>query len=116
MSRDITRRCRFSPYRAFKPYYLTMWDTHRTDTMGKSILGYELKHDGQVLFSGEDFSCSPLHCIDSDECVRSLMTFLTLSPGDTDSEYFATYNEAQLDFARTDAPNLSVYLSDRFGE
>ena len=115
MVRDITRRCRFMPYRTFKPYFLTMWDTHRTDSLGKSILGYELKHNGEVLFTGEDFSCSPMHCIDSDACVNSLMTFLCLSPGDTDAEYFAGYTEAQLDFARVDAPNLRAYLTDRCG-
>ena len=65
--------------------------------------------DGSILFAGDDFGCSPLHAIDSDECLRALLSFLTLRPGDTDAEYFAHYTPAQRAFADGDAEALSLW-------
>lgn len=76
---------------------LETWDTGRCDRMGKSILRYELSTpDGAVVFGGEDFACSPMSAIDSDDCLRAVLGFLTLRRGDTDSEYFDRYTPAQL--------------------
>lgn len=86
----------------FYGYRLVTYDTYRVDSLGKSILGYFFyDKQGALLFSGEDFACSPVHSIDSLECCASLLTFLTLRIGDTDSEYFANYTEAQLNFANS---------------
>jgi len=91
-------------------YRLKMWDTYETDRHGKSILGYEFfDREGNLLFTGEDFSPSPMHAIDSDDSVRALLGFLTLRPGDTDEEYFAEYTPEQIDFAETDAESLQLY-------
>src|SRR5208283_5328520 len=100
MTIDILRRCVFRPYRkGMGPVFtLAAWDTNHTDSRGKSILGYRLKMDGKPIFQGEDFHCSPMHCIDSDETVKAIMSFLTLRPGDTDSEYFDNYTPSQLDY------------------
>ena len=118
MTKDITRRCRFTPYIAGEGprFTLTMWDTNRTDSYGKSILGYQLKQDGVELFTGTDFACSPMHCVDSDMAVASLMGFLTLRKGDTDAEYFASYTPAQIEFSEQHAEALSCEVSHRFGE
>lgn len=75
---------------------LTLWDTYRTDRLGKSVLRYELTELGNVLFEGSDFACSPMHGVDSDETILSLMNFLTLRKGDTDREYFDSYTPEQL--------------------
>jgi hypothetical protein len=92
-------------------YRLLTWDTNKTDSMGKYKVGYQFyKADtGEVIFSGEDFCCSPLHAIDSNECLRSLMTFITLRPGDTDKEYFENYTPEQMEFAENEAEYLSMW-------
>ena len=89
---EIIRRCRFTPYRkGMGPVFqLELWDTFIHDDMGKCIVGYHLTQIDQsafagrklVLFYGEDFHCSPLHAIDSDACVESVMGFLCLRPGE----------------------------------
>jgi hypothetical protein len=131
---NILRRVRFSPYRkGMGPTFeLTTWDTGRTGYDGKSLVGYRLtmrEHynaiggrilkrwrakPAVVLFEGEDFGCSPLHCIDSDDAVAGIMGFLTLRPGDTDSEYFAEYTPEQLEFCSQHAEWLSCCVDDRF--
>ncbi len=95
-------------------YRLKTWDTHHRHHNGPQwAIGYAFcDPQGNVLFTGEDFGCSPLHTIDSDECLRSLLGFLTLRPGDTDSDYFAGYTQAQMAFAQGDAENLSLYAME----
>jgi hypothetical protein len=118
VDRDILRRCIFRPYRkGMGPVFsLTVWDTHKTmpsvGTYTKDRLGYCLKMDGKILFEGEDFGNSPMHCVDSDNTVRSIMNFLTLRPGDTDKEYFDGYSEAQLAYCSAYAEALSWYCSE----
>ena len=83
-------------------------------------LGYRLNQvDGNrrwTLFEGEDFGCSPLHAIDSDETIAALLGFLTLRPGDTDSEYFADYTPRQLEFCDQHAEALAWEAEVRFGQ
>ena len=91
-------------------YRLRTWDAWRSDRDGKYIVGYEFtRPDGHVLFHGEDFACSPLHAIDSDECLRGILTFLTLRRGDTDADYFEGYTPEQREFTETDAEELSLW-------
>lgn len=93
-------------------FTLRTWDTNRTRG-GKSMLGYELRDPvGSVLFQGEDFGCSPLHAIDSDDALRGILGFLTLRPGDTEREYFADYTEAQMDFATEHGEWLGFLYSE----
>lgn len=130
-TKNLLRVCRFSPYRkGMGPVFrLKVWDTYRTDHYGKSILGYRLSMGERqhlnvvnnpavwtVLFEGEDFGSSPMHAIDSDETIAALMSFLTLRPGDTDSEYFDDYTPAQLDYCAQHAEALSCEVDRRFGE
>lgn len=67
-------------------------------------LGYVLTDRGTVIFAAADFRPSPLHAMDSDRTVEALAEFLALKPGDTDSEYFATYTERQRLWAESDGP------------
>jgi len=94
-------------------YRLKTWDTGRT-IGGKSCLGYELTGpSGNVLFTGEDFGCSPLHAIDSDEALRAILGFLFLRPGDTDRDYFDAYTAEQRAFAESsDCESLAFLYSD----
>ena len=91
-------------------YRLRLWDTYHTNNLGKYVLRYEMQTPkGSVLFAGRDFAASPMHAIDSDETLRALLGFLTLQPGDTDSDYFEDYTPEQLEFAEINAENLSLW-------
>lgn len=96
-------------------FALTLWDTHRTDSLDKSVLAYRLNHNGRTLFAGDDFCASPMYAIDADETVKGLMCFLTLRPGDTDAEYFADYTDAQREYCNLYAEQLDIAVRDRFG-
>ena len=92
---------------------LRTWDTGQTLDNGKHAIGYILTSpQGKTVFEGEDFGCSPLHSIDSDECLRGILAFLTLRPGDTDAEYFKSYTQEQQIFAECHAEELSYYAMD----
>ena len=95
-------------------YTLRTWDTHKRDQMGKHRLGYSFAHDEDgVIFIGEDFYASPLHAIDSDAVLRSILCFLTLGKGDTDAEYFEGYDATQLAFRDgPDREHLSLWSMD----
>lgn len=117
------RTCRFRPYAhgAGPAFTLTMHATDRTDSRGCTYIGYELveRAPGEepvVLFQGEDFCGSPMHADDSNETVASLMSFLTLRPGDTDADYFAEYTADQRAYCDEHAEALAMACYDRFGE
>ena len=93
---------------------LITWDTNRIDrTHGpKYLIGYALRRKDAVIFCGEDMACSPMDAIDSDAALRSLLCFLTLRDGDTDSEYFDSYSEAQIAWRDECAEGLSLWALD----
>lgn len=91
-------------------FRLELFDTFQTDLYGKSVLAYRFFHGDRLVFEGADYCCSPLHAIDSDAAVGGLLAFLSLRPGDTDPEYFASYTEDQLDWCHRWAETLSGYV------
>jgi hypothetical protein len=113
----------FKPYReGMGPKFkLTTWDTGRT-ICDQYAVGYclAIKAPGQKkwekLFEGEDFGCSPMHAIDSNDCCAAIMCFLTLRPGDTDTEYFANYTPEQLEYCNQHAEALSCAIQDKWPE
>lgn len=97
---------------ALDGYQLKLYDSTTADNRdnGRNNLAYEfIAPDGSILFAGEDFGSSPMDAIDSDNTLRSLLSFLTLRPGDTDAEYFENYTPQQMAFAQGDAEYLSLY-------
>ena len=68
---------------------------------GRAYYSYVMYLDGELLFSGDDFSPPPMDDPYSLDSLVSLLGFLVLKPGDTDDEYFLEYTEAQLDFAKS---------------
>lgn len=92
-------------------YRLQLWDTGKHMGSGPQFRAhYRLTSpDGEVLFEGSDYGSSPMDAIDSDETVRGIINFLTLSPGDTDSDYFSNYTEAQWAFANNEAEELCIW-------
>lgn len=89
-------------------FALDLYDSGQTRD-GKAKLEYRFWHRNDLIFSGADFFCSPLHAIDSDETLAALLTFLSLRPGDTDAEYFESYDDDQLRWAQTYGEELSLY-------
>lgn len=118
---NLLRTVRLSPYRKGQgpTFTLRTWDTGDSNK-GHHRLRYELRqHDAgktAVIFSGSDFGCSPMWCIDSDESIAAILGFLTLRPGDTDAEYFADYTPEQIAFCDQHAESLSCEAMNRFGE
>lgn len=98
---DLPKRSRFTTFNLIKTweqdgFNLFVYDFHKTDEYGKSILGYTLYDNGIMIFCESDFHCSPLHAIDSDETVNSILYFCALGKGDIDSEYFDRYSDEQI--------------------
>ena len=113
---ETLRRVRLEALRD-RPFILEVSATNRTDWRGQTVLGYELTdRDGETVFEGEDFAGSPMHADDSDDTLRALLGFLTLRPGDTDSEYFEAYTERQKRFCDEDAESLALYADEECGE
>ena len=116
---DCMRTVRFTPYLkgrgptfTLKLFYLGTPDNR----IGYLFTMRSTAGITSTLFEGEDFRCSPLHAHDSNETVKSLMTFLTLRPGDTDAEYFAKYTPEQLEYCGEHAEALSFEMMNRFGD
>lgn len=98
-------------------YRVLLWDTYRRETsaFSRCYLGYAFfaPDDDEPIFAAEDFSPPPSYAIDSDDSLRSLVGWLTLGKGDTDSEYFEGYSERQLSFRDgNDRENLSMWGMD----
>jgi hypothetical protein len=109
MKRDVLRRVALG----WTGYVLVTYSTGQTDRRGASVIGYELTSPaGAMVFHGEDFCASPLHADDSDETLRGILGFLTLRPGDTDREHFATYTPEQWAFAHGDAETCQLWTLD----
>lgn len=124
MVKDILRRVTLRPYRkgCGPSFTLTTWESDKYDGrgIGRFKIAYRLamRENGRTveLFTGDDFGPSPMHCIDSDEAIGTLLMFLTLRPGDTDSEYFDEYTPAQLAYCDAHAEALQCAAMDRFGD
>ena len=92
-------------------FRLDLFETGKTDRDGKSVLAYRLfdqEHGRRPVFERADFHCSPLHAVDSDRTVASLLGFLSLRPGDTDREHFEHYTPRQLDWCQRRGEELSM--------
>jgi hypothetical protein len=90
-------------------YVLFLWNTGRTNWIGQSCLGYvfwEPLPKKKPLFSGNDYFIGCFTCIDSEESLRGLVSFLSLRPGDTDDEYFKNYTDYQRQWAINHADDI----------
>lgn len=120
---ELIRECTFTPLTDGRTFQLQLFDVGARTRHGKWNVGYSFGEttDGgfRLLFEGEDFATP--RAIDSDVCVCALMGFLTLRPGDTDAEYFATYTAAQHEWTREyacevlsgDVSHWEEHLSER---
>jgi hypothetical protein len=83
-----------------RTFELRTWDTGRTDSRGQSYIAYRfgVVGESEPIFEGSDFAGSPMTADDSDQCLATLLGFLTLRRGDTDAGYFDDYTPEQLDW------------------
>lgn len=120
--RELIRSVDFDPYISGTSFKLQLYGTNIPDSRrnGRTMIGYRLwqidRDRATLVFDGDDFGPSPSHSDDADESVASLMSFLTLRPGDTDADYFDDYTSEQLDFAASHGEALSICATDLFGE
>lgn len=68
---------------------------------GGNFCSYIFEHNEIELQRGNDFRPSPLHNIDDNETLISLLSFLTVQPGDTDDNYFKDYTNAMMKFCKS---------------
>lgn len=68
---------------------------------------YELHCDDELIFTGADFSTPGLSS--PGEAARSILAFLTLRPGDVESEYFDSYTSYQIAWRDAKAEDLSMF-------
>lgn len=80
----------------------------------------EVKENGRVLFpKGQQYAGVSVFAGDSidGKAAKSLaLALLAMKPGDTDSEYFDSYSEDQLDWARENGEEIELIRYNRFGE
>lgn len=95
MKREVLKRYRRNGFT------LSMYETDKRKSTGQEVLAYRLLDRGKLVFEGSDFGCSPMHAIDSLDAVCALLGFLSLKPGDTDSEYFERYTPAEMEWCQS---------------
>jgi hypothetical protein len=76
---------------------------------------YILEHAGEVIFEGDDFSSGVGDMVDYAHAARGILGFLTLRPGDVDSEYFDGYTPAQIEWRDEFAEYLALYSMEPEG-
>jgi hypothetical protein len=120
MTIEKVRTVRFQPYRrGMGPTFtLHLYDVNRWDDAGRCGVGYRLMSNRKVLFEclNPEGAAYGHHSVDGDDAVKNVMGWLTLKPGDTDEELFASYTPEQLAFCAQHAEALQMAVIDRFGE
>lgn len=83
-----------------------------SDNTGRIVWHYVLERDGKTIFEGDDLSTGAFVDSDPAEVARTLLGFLTLQPGDVESDYFDHYTTAQVEWRDEYAEELSLYAID----
>ncbi len=106
---ELLRQWRHGPFR------LVIFDTLTSDARGRSLIAYRLfdsRFPGGAVFEAADFFASPSDAIDSDETLASLLTFLSLRPGDAGEDYFAGYSQRQAEWMELYAEELALLATE----
>jgi hypothetical protein len=95
-------------------YTIGLAFTGQIGEYGKAQVAYYLDDpEGQRIFEGSDFYPAPSMSCDGPEAAASLLTFLTLQPGDTDPDYFNDYTADQLAWCESmDSEELGSWAMD----
>lgn len=95
-------------------FKLKMWeaDDRIPNRVIRNYLAYRFWYDGKEVFKGADYAPDASQTDDGDEAVAGLLHFLSLKPGDTDSEYFDSYTTEQMQFAILHGEELGTIARD----
>lgn len=98
-------------------YRLQLWNlgvrSNRVNEQNRWQIAYQFAApNGVIVFEGSDYGCPPDSSPSNHSTLRSLISFLTLRPGDTDDEYFKSYTERQWAFAQGDAEYISQWAHE----
>lgn len=85
---------------------LHMWELPWSGSTTHVRIHYRLMHGRKCVFEASDYKVPPHRGIDSNGAVVTLLSFLTLQPGDTDKEYFDDYTEEQREWMQSDACDM----------
>jgi hypothetical protein len=108
-------------------FLLELWTTDEYDSRGCPQIGYQLfdaKYSNGAIFSGVDYYPSPLWCEringqlviqNWDYAAGSLAAYLSLQPGDVEQDYFDSYTEHQLAWAKERGESLYSAFEDLDG-
>ncbi len=115
------RFARLQPYRkGMGPTFrVEIWDTYTYDNRGCTNLiarlyMYEGSKRTHVL--DQPYCNGPSTSDDCDASMNAAITGVALKPGDTDSEFFEGYTQAQLDVVTEHGESLAMVAYDRYGE
>ncbi|GAA3120271.1 hypothetical protein GCM10010466_08950 [Planomonospora alba] len=90
---------------------LELWPRGRTDD-GRIRWYYRLSRGRRTIFAASDISSAAGATLTTGELIRAartVLSYLTLQPGDTDPEYFDGYAGTQLAWRDAHAEDLSLY-------
>lgn len=95
-------------------YTITLRDTGRVDSYRHALVEYQLIAPfKRAIFAGDDLGIPYGANPTGREAAYSLLAFLTLKPGDTDADFFASYTPEQLTWADgPDCEELSLAVYD----
>jgi len=79
---------------------ITLWRTGRRRD-NREHLKYNMRWKGKTLFSGSDYSSSPMHSIGGLD-ILGLLALWSLRPGDTNDDYFKDYTHEQKEWCESD--------------
>ena len=101
----------FTRYQAPNGYTVGLDFTGHADRTGHAQVAYYLaRPDGSRVFEGKDFGTPSHMCADGPEAATSILSFLTVQPGDVEEEYFDNYTPEQLDWRQSEeAEDLSLF-------
>ena len=93
-------------------YTLETWSTGcPPETTGnRHYIGHRLTDpNGAIIFEGTDYGVSPRCAIDSDDALRGILGFMTLTRYDMQMEDWNRLTDAQKAFAESDAEVLQLW-------
>lgn len=80
---------------------------------GGNYCSYELIVNKEVIASGNDFRPSPLHHIDDNQSIVSLLGFLTVRPGGADPDYFKDHSAKHMKWLdSSECQDLELMVGD----
>lgn len=83
----------------------------------RNYLEYQLRFNGELIFTGKDYSPSPLEKeLFDDRSVGHLLDYFSVEPGDVDDDYFKNYTQEQLRFVQEHCEEIRYLAEQLIGD